>query len=185
MAITEQTYERVALEDPEGLWELVCGRLRGKQEMTTEHGYVIQELDYQLSVQLDLQHYSIRTDPLRLRAPSGSHSIPDLCVVPRASLRRVLSERRRRLEVYTDVVPFVVEVWSPSTGRRDRDTKLAEYRSRGDQEIWLIHPRRRTMTAWRRQPDGSNSEALYRGGGITLAAVPGVSIDLEALFEPV
>ena len=184
MPVSEETFERVALEDPEGRWELICGKLREKPAMTTEHGYVVQELDYQLSSQLDLGRYSIRTDPLRLRAPSGSHNMPDLCVVPRASLRRVLSERRRRLEVHEEPMPFVVEVWSPSTGRRDRDTKIADYRSRGDGEIWLVHPRARTVRAWRRQPDGSYAETLREGGRVQLATLPGVTIDVDSLFGP-
>ncbi len=30
MPMSEAIYERVALEDPEGLWELACGRLPRK-----------------------------------------------------------------------------------------------------------------------------------------------------------
>lgn len=183
MPISEKTYERVALEDPDGLWELVCGRLREKKGMTTEHGYAIQELGYQLSVQLDLRQFSVRTDPVRLRAPSGSHHIPDLCVMPRASLRRALTgDRRERLEVFFDAVPFVVEVWSRSTGGYDRRTKLADYRARGDEVIWLIHPRRRTVTAWRRQPDGSYAETVYTSGSVPVGSLPNVTVELDPLF---
>jgi hypothetical protein len=34
MAVSQQTYERVALEDPDGRWELHGGRLREKPGMT-------------------------------------------------------------------------------------------------------------------------------------------------------
>ena len=147
MAVRAATYERVALEDPEGLWELWCGRLRRKPAMTSEHGYVIVDLDYALKRQLDPGEFIVRSDPTRLLAPSGSYYIPDLCVVPRSLKRVVLSVRRRRLEVYDDPMPLVVEVWSPSTARRDRNVRLAEYRSRGDLEIWFLHPRDRALTA--------------------------------------
>jgi hypothetical protein len=40
MSISEATYERVALEDPAGQWELVRGRLRSKPAMTTERNSV-------------------------------------------------------------------------------------------------------------------------------------------------
>lgn len=183
MPISEKTYERVALEDPDGLWELVCGRLQQKTGMTTEHGFAIQDLSYQLSVQLDLRTYSVRTDPVRLRAPSGSHHISDLCVIPRASLRRALAgDRRERLEVFFDAVPFVVEVWSRSTRGCDGRTKLADYRERGDEEIWLIHPRRRTITAWRRQADGIYTESVYTSGSVPVASLPNVTVELDALF---
>lgn len=62
------------------------------------------------------------------------------------------------------------------------DEKLPEYQRRGDLEIWRIHPSERTLTAWRREPDGSYAESLYRGGTVHPVALPGVSIDLEALF---
>jgi len=87
------------------------------------------------------------------------------------------------LAIFSDPLPLVVEVWSPSTGDYDVDAKVPVYQQRGDLEIWRIHPYDRTLTAWRRQPDGSYSESLYRGGMITPVALPGVTIDLEMLFQ--
>ena len=185
MPVSEETYERVALEDPEGLWELVRGELCRKPGMMAEHGSLIETLDYLLKHQLDREQFAIRSDPIRLRAPSGSNHIPDLCVIPRAVGRRILRERPRRLEVYTDALPLVVEVWSPSTSRRDVDLKLHEYQLRGDLEIWLIHPYDRTLTAWRRQPDGTYAQSIHRDGVIQPVALPGVSVDIHALFVPV
>ena len=80
-------------------------------------------------------------------------------------------------------MPLVVEVWSPSTGDYDVMTKLQQYQFRGDAEIWLVHPYDRTLTAWRRRPDGSYSETLYREGSIEPVALPGVCIELASLFE--
>ena len=79
-------------------------------------------------------------------------------------------------------MPLVVEVWSPSTGDFDVAVKLREYQLRGDAEIWLVHPYDRTLTAWRRQTDGGYSETLYREGSIEPVALPGVRIELAALF---
>ncbi len=59
--------------------------------------------------------------------------------------------------------------------------KLPLYRQRGDEEIWFIHPYERTLTVWRRRPDGSYSEERYAGGIVPIASLPGVSIDLDAL----
>ena len=87
-----------------------------------------------------------------------------------------------QLEAYTDPLPLVVEVWSPSTGDYDVETKLGEYRRRGDLEIWLLHPYSHSLTAWVRQPDGSYVEVHYTGGTVQPAALPGVTIDLDARF---
>jgi Uma2 family endonuclease len=182
MPISEATYERVALEDPSGGWELVCGRLRNKPAMTTEHNSVIRMLQYYLQRQLDVHEYIVCTDNGRLRVSTGSYYVPDLFVLPRAFERR-LRERPGTFEVYDDPMPLVAEVWSPSTGDYDVEEKLREYQRRGDLEIWRIHPYDRTLTAWRRQAGGSYIETVQRGGTVQPVALPGVTLELDRLFE--
>ena len=57
------------------------------------------------------------------------------------------------------------------------------YRVRGDREIWFIHHYERTLTAWRRQPDGSYLESMFRDGIVAVESLPGVMIDFNALLE--
>jgi Uma2 family endonuclease len=182
MPVSDATYEQLALEDPEGRWELDCGRLRQKPAMTTEHEDVIGNLNRALIRQLDDQEFITRPNS-RLRRRAGSYYIPDLFVVPRALARRHREDQPRTLDVYEQPLPLVVEVWSPSTGRYDVRRKVAEYRRRGDAEIWLIHPYERTLTAWQRQPDGSYTRSIHRGGTIQPAALPTVTITIERLFD--
>jgi Uma2 family endonuclease len=87
------------------------------------------------------------------------------------------------MEAYPEPLPLVVEIWSPSTGGYDIASKLPEYKQRGDREIWRIHPYERTLTAWRRQADGSYAETIFTGGIIEPVALPGVRIDLNSLFD--
>ncbi len=44
MPVSEATYQRVALEDPESKWELHCGQLRRKPSMTMPHNTLQDEL---------------------------------------------------------------------------------------------------------------------------------------------
>jgi hypothetical protein len=53
---------------------------------------------------------------------------------------------------------------------------------RGDLEIWRIYPYERSLTAWRRQPDGSYEATTHRGGIVTPVALSGVEINLDELF---
>ncbi len=182
MPVSEETYEQLALEDPEGQWELVCGRPRSKPGMTFEHNQVQLRLARQLILQLDESEYVVSPNVSRLRVSSGSFYIPDLCVLPVASVRRRGLEAPRRLEVYDEPMPLVVEVWSPSTGDYDVEEKLGEYRRRGDTEIWRLHPYDKTLTAWRRRSDGSYAETTHQGGSVQPIALPGVTIELDRLF---
>lgn len=155
MSVTERTYQAVAVEDPERRWELDDGLLVEKPRMGNEHS--------------DVQTYL-------------GYCIPDVAVIPIELFRRGLGHPGR-LEFYSEPMPFAAEIWSQSTGRFDVDEKLPAYRRRGDREVWRLHPYERTLTAWRRQPDGSYTESTLRTGIVTLHALPGVSIDLDDLFD--
>ena len=183
MPITYETFERVALEDGDAQWELVCGQLRQKPPMTAEHSDAISDLADLLRGQLDRERYRVRVNLSRLRTSTGAFFVPDLLVLPNSERLRMRAEHPRQLEIYAAPMPLVVEVWSPSTGEYDLNTKIPEYRRRGDREIWLIHPYERWLRAWRRQADGAYDETLFRGDAvIELAALPGVRITLAQLF---
>lgn len=182
MPVSAETYERVALEDPESRYELVCGRLYRKPDVTTEHAGVINRLDHFLQRHLDIDEFEVRASYGRLRVPGGNYRIPGICVIPRTMVLR-LRQHPGTFEVFDDPVPLVVEVWSPSTGSYDVHTKLVEYQLRRDREIWYIHPYEHTLRAWRLQPDGSYTETSYTGGTINPVALPGVSIEIDRLFD--
>jgi Uma2 family endonuclease len=180
--ISNDAYERLALAEPDRKWELRDGVLREKPGMTSTHNWLGQKLGYMLMSQLDWSQYQTRTDSGRVHRPGATYFIPDVFVVPTAYVRPLL-DRHDVLEVFDQPLPLVVEIWSRSTGDYDVAEKLAVYKQRGDLEIWYIHPYEKTLTVWRRQPDGSYDEAVFRGSVIRLAALPNVSIDLKALFE--
>jgi Uma2 family endonuclease len=180
MPVSEATYEAVALEDPEGRWELHCGELRRKPGMTMPHNSLQDELAFELRLQLRGRDFEVRTVGRAKRDPAHYY-IPDVMVIPLAAWR-ALRETPFALENYEVPLPLVVEVWSRSTGEYDVEEKLPEYRRRGDHEIWRLHPYERELTAWRRQADGSYTEHHWRNGVVELHAIPGVSIDLDALF---
>lgn len=182
VGISAATYERVALRDPHGQWELHHGQLREKPGMSFEHNDVMADLPYQLRDQLDRAAYRVIANAGRLRLNKGNYYIPDVMVIP-MSMVQSLRDRPGRLEMYAQPLPLVVEIWSPSTGSYDINEKLTGYQARGDLEIWRIHPYERTLTAWRRQPNGSYTETVYHEGTVTPESLPGVAIDLAALFE--
>jgi Uma2 family endonuclease len=85
--------------------------------------------------------------------------------------------RRDRLAVvpegafFTVVPDWTCEVLSPSTEKLDRAEKMAVYASSGVKHAWLVHPRRRTLEAFR----------LHEGKWLTLAVYKD---DDRARIEP-
>ena len=116
-----------------------------------------------------------------MRRPEATIFLPDVMVVPTAYGDEIRDDPS--LAIFSEPLPLVVEVWSPSTGDYDVEAKLPVYQQRGDLEIWRIHPYERTLIRWIRQPDGLYQEELLRSGVVSLAALPGVVIDLDELLD--
>jgi Uma2 family endonuclease len=181
MAISTATYERVALEDDDHIWELENGQLRRKPDMSQEHNDATMELLLQLAAQLDMTRYALRQNMGHLAAAPGHSYVPDVFILPR-DYKKPRAAAPTGLETYTEPMPFLCEVWSPSTGDYDTDAKLPYYQQRGDLEIWRVHPYERTAIAWRRRLDGSYSEETL-SGTVTLAAFPEIRVNIDRLFE--
>jgi Uma2 family endonuclease len=175
--INGETYERLALAEPDRKWELRDGHLREKPAMTSAHNWLEVKLGHMLISQLDWSVFQVPVDAGRVRRPEATYFIPDVVVIP-TSLVTPLLDQQDVLEVFDQPLPLVVEVWSRSTGDYDVEEKLTVYQQRGDLENWRIHPYERTLTTWRRQPDGSDEKSVYRDGIISPTALPGVEIDL-------
>jgi Uma2 family endonuclease len=178
--MSEEAYQQFVLSGVEGAWELHDGRWVEKPGMTFRHGQIPILLGHFLLSQLDRDAYEVVSE-LRVRRSSATVFMPDLMVVPTAYSEEIRDQPV--LAIFSDPLPLVVEVWSPSTGDYDLDAKILIYQQRGDLVIWRIHPYERTVTAWRRQPDGSYEETIHRGGIITPVALPGVAVDLDTLFD--
>ena len=179
---SEQEYRELALHDSDQLWELWDGVPREKPLMSMKHDDVASYLGAALIVQLDRRLYRVNVNGGRARLSARSYYIPDVVVIP-AAYKTPFEDDPQAFNAFAEPLPLVVEVWSPSTGAYDFETKLQGYRERGDAEIWFIHPYERTLTAWRRQPDGSYAEETYRGGIVPIASLPGAVIDFDALLD--
>ncbi len=179
--MTVDDYQRFVFSDPDRPWELFDGQLREKPGMSWEHLDIVLELGHLLRSQLDRREVRVFAEG-RVRRSAATVFIPDILVVPTA-LGRAFRGQPGTLAIFPDPLLLVVEVWSRSTGEYDVDAKLPVYQQRGDLEIWLIHPYEKTLTAWRRLPDGTYDETVYREGSVMPASLPGVSIDLAALIR--
>ncbi|MCD6034114.1 MAG: uncharacterized protein K0S78_6300, partial [Thermomicrobiales bacterium] len=149
--------------------------------MSVEHGDIMMVLAALLHNQLDRNVFRVRAHHARLRRSADTYYVPDIAIIP-TPMERALRERPGSLDAYADPLPLVIEIWSPSTGGYDINEKLPDYQRRGDLEIWRVHPYERTLTAWSRRPDGTYTESVYRGGIVHPESLPGVAIDLDALF---
>ncbi|MBA3416415.1 MAG: Uma2 family endonuclease [Chloroflexia bacterium] len=180
--IDDLAYERLVLDERHGILELRDGVLVEKPPMSAGHTWSIDCLSRELNRQLDPDEFVVSTGGTRLQV-GASYLVPDLTVVPTEAVRSLLERDILGVTVYDDPMPLVVEVRSPSTGASDLTGKLPLYRVRGDREIWIVNPVERTLMAWVRRDDASYAETVHTGGIVERAALPGVRVDLGALFR--
>ncbi len=179
--ISEQEYRELALNEPDFRWELWDGVLVEKPLMSMKHEDVASYLGYLLQNQLDRGVYRVHINGGRTRYTSRNYYIPDVVVIPAAFVLPVMSDPRS-FDAFAEPLPLVVEVWSPSTGAYDTRTKLPLYLARGDREIWFVDPFERTLSASVRRADGTYEETIHTAGIVECASLPGVRVDLGALF---
>lgn len=181
--ISEQEYRELALNEEDRLWELWDGVPMEKPGMSMTHDGVASYLGFLLQSQLSPRDYLVNVDGGKTRRSARYYFIPDVVVIPASYLLPHWGDPRA-FNAHAEPLPLVVEIWSRTTAAYDFAVKLQGYRERGDEEIWYIHPYDRTLTVWCKQPDGSYTEALHRGGVVPVASLPGVTIDLDALLSP-
>ena len=149
--------------------------------MSFGHNRTARRLARQLFAQLPEDEFDVLQSAGHTAIPGGNSYIPDVAVVPASSAANFI-EQPRTFESFRDALPFVGEIWSPSTGNYNIDHKIPGYPARGDLEIWRVHPFDRIVTGWRRDADGRYVESSFRAGTVALHALPHVSIDLDALW---
>ncbi len=178
--LSEQEYRELALGDDDRVWELWDGVPVEKPPMRMRHDDVAAYLGNQLMNQLDLRDYRVNVNGGKTRYTARNYLVPDVVVIP-AALKLPFEDDPHAFNAFAEPLPFIAEIWSPSTGGYDIEAKLPVYRERGDLEIWYFHPFARTLTVWRRQPDGSYTELQYATGIVPVASLPGVSVNLDSL----
>jgi hypothetical protein len=182
--ISEELYQHLALVDHEGHWELHYGRLRAKPAGTVWHNEIVSKIGFGIANQPDHREFAFGMNGGRVRRTSQHYYIPDFIVMPRR-LTSALLAIPESFEVYDEPLPLIVEAWSRPIPEYDWDDlqRIEHYRLRGDTEIWLVNPTNRTLRAFRKQPDNTYTETVYRGGKVQPVALPNVTIDLDELFN--
>lgn len=114
---------------------------------------------------------------MRLRAQKTGRE-PDILFVATPNLPRVQPN-------YLDgPADLAIEIISPETIRRDRETKFREYEAAGVGEYWLIDPLEQTSTFYHRTLEGRyQAAALDTEGRYYSPALPGLWLNPEWLWQ--
>jgi Uma2 family endonuclease len=154
------------------------------------HQQIVGELHYQIRGALEGTDYRVCFAPLDVRLPKADEPDELVDTVLQPDLFIVCDRKKVDARGMRGAPDWVVEVLSPGTARHDRLVKVPVYERAGVREVWLVHPRDRTVTIYRRESGTSGGTdgygpAIVLGlqGRMQLAAVPNISVDWDLLVK--
>ena len=179
------TYADYAAWPEEERWELIGGRAYAMSPAPRRvHQQIVGALYRQVQNQLEGGPCEGYVSPFDVRLPEPLEETGKASNVVQPDVS-VFCDREKLDDAGAVGAPaFVAEIISPSTRRKDRGAKLDLYERHGVKEYWIVDPELRSVEIWLLDENGVYGEAvLHRAEGtVELASVPGVTVDLAALF---
>ena len=160
-------------------FELVRGRLLVREGPIFKHGIIAGELLVSLAIYVNTHQlgrcvpeaaYHLERNPDTVRRP-------DVSFVSTARLPATLPERG-----YGDIIPdLAVEVRSPNDRTRYLAKKVEMYLQNGVRMVWLVEPKKRTVTVHEvgKDPIQLGEHDVLDGGDV----VPGYRYEIAKLFK--
>ena len=176
--ITVDDYHRMAevgLLAPDARVELVDGEIIDMAPIGRSHLSVVDQLNRLFVLAVDDEAIVRVQGSIRLGQMSEPQ--PDLIILrPRADFYR------SEFAIGEDTL-LVIEV-SDTSLRYDREIKMPLYARHGVPEAWIVDVNNDQLLVFSRPEEGAYREqqAITRPGRMNLVALPGLSVDLSALF---
>jgi Uma2 family endonuclease len=161
-------------------YELVKGELRTISPAGEEHGAVIMFLAAPLAQYVKahkLGHVFAAETGYKLASNPDTVLAPDIAFV-----RRERVEQTGLLKGYRECAPdLAVEVMSPGDTVREVTEKAGQWLAAGALMVWVVNPKRRTVTVYRAPGDVAtlNEQDELDGGEV----VPGFRCKVSEIFD--
>ena len=171
--------ELFEMPDDGSRYELVRGELRRMSPSGSEHGAIIINISVLLAYYVRSKKlgvcfgaetgFKIASDPDTVRAP-------DVAFIRRERI----PESGIPKKFWPGVPDLAVEVLSPGDTRREVDEKVEDWLEAGARAVWVINPKRRSVSVYRPASDVTRlSEADELDGG---EVVPGFRCKVSEIF---
>ena len=130
----------------------------------------------------------IYTAPFDVRLPiSGETADDKICNVVQPDICVICDPSKLDERGCVGAPDLVVEVFSPSTGKRDMNEKFVLYEKSGVGEYWIVYPNDQAVTVFLLKKgkfsEGTTYELINGAKKIPVKTLKGLVIDLKELFE--
>jgi Uma2 family endonuclease len=169
-------------------WELIDGiPYNMTPAPSTAHQTILLELARQVSNFLVDKDCLAFVAPFDVRLPEADEADADICTVVQPDLTVICDPAKLDERGSRGAPDVIFEVISPSTAVRDQIYKVSLYEKHGVREYWLVHPTDRLVTIRRLEASGRYGypQIHEAKGTLPVATLPGLEIDLDAVFRRV
>jgi Uma2 family endonuclease len=165
-------------------WQLLDGFAFAMAPPSVAHQIVVSEFGAQLLIQLRGQRCRALVAPVGVRLPKHNEADDAVRTVFEPDILVVCDPAKIEKAGVRGAPDFVVEVLSPSTASFDQIEKRIAYEKAGVRELWLVDIPSGLLTIYRQLDNIFAAAHFARAeGSIAVDALPGVSINLDFMFE--
>ena len=168
-------------------WELIDGVA---YDMTPTpsvfHQRLSRRLLYEIEAFLKDKTCEVFAAPFDVRLPEVQENDEEVCTVVQPDLLVVCDPAKIDEKGCRGAPDFVIEIISPSTAQKDQIRKVELYEKHGVKEFWLVHPMDRIVVLRSLGEDGKYGMPRFAAasGRIAVGVLPGLEIDMDAVFAP-
>jgi len=173
------TYEDLGRMPPDGnRYEVFDGEVYVMPSPTVRHQRLVRRFA-RLFEDAGPEGSEVLLAPLDVVLAEATAAQPDVILV-------LESNREVLCDVIRGAPDLVVEVLSPGTAHRDRGLKMEAYARHGISEYWIADPEETAIEIYRLDREARAYrlvETCREGGVATTPLVPGLKVDVTALFR--
>lgn len=169
------------------MWEIIDGVPYRMFAPTWQHQAISSELHRQIANYLIDKHCKVFAAPFDLRIPEFNERDEETTTIVQPDIVIVCDKKGLKGTGYYGVPTLLIEISSPSTGRKDRLTKFNRYERAGIKEYWIIAADEGYVNAFTLlenkrygRPDAYSNEDK-----ITTSVFPDLVIDLKPVFDSI
>ena len=160
-----------------------CAYVREPPSPSSSHQLILGELHLQLALALKGKICRVYMAPLDVRLPQDTEADDQVDTVVQPDLLIVSDPGKIDERGIRGAPDWLAEILSPSTAGYDRTLKLRAYERAGVREVWMIHPRDRTLAIHHLEAGRYAPPRLLELKGKTLlTAISDVTIDWDEVL---
>jgi Uma2 family endonuclease len=185
------TYGEYLQWDDTQRWELIHGEAYNMTPAPSrKHQKILVELTWHFENFLRDKPYELYVAPFDVRLPEKDEADEQINSVVQPDLSVICDKTKLDDRGCRGAPDLIIEIVSPSTGRKDMKDKLFLYEHHGVKEYWVLHPEEKVLMRFKLEKQGDTfrygrPDVYDPEDSVETPILQGLTLDLGAVFEAI